>query len=367
MFKGFNEFLGYSKLERRGIYALLLLILLMLVGLYYDEYFYEIPRANQVEFKQLLAERRQLEQIKDSLVQSRLQTFDPNAASSDYLQSIGLNARAAKSLVNYTSKGGYFKKPDDVLKIYNMDSAWYFRVKEYIVIQEAHDNDYSSEPEEKYRFEAFDPNKISQEKLEAMGLRSWQAKNIIGYREKYKPFEHDSEITRVYGIDSTLANRLRPFVKIDSTTFGRKAKPKAKPVVVDLNSADSLLLLKVKGIGSFTAGQILKERAALGGFHASWQLIGIYPIDSARFEKLKPQLRCEGPVKQLNINTASFKELLNHPYLEYRVVKNIVHFRENIRPFNKVSELRNIELVDDRLFRKIAPYLSVEDSVLEDE
>lgn len=360
MLKGLKEFASYSKKERRGIYALLLLIALLTGGLYFDEYLYEVSPADQEEFQRLLAFRAKAEQRKDSLIAANLRVFDPNTANIDFLKSIGLSTAAAQSMVNYVQKGGRFRRPDDLLKIYNMDSAWYGRVKTYVQIENKTPDFVRQEFKPEFAFEKFDPNTVTKDELEAMGLRDWQAQNLINYREKYKPFEAVEEIGEVYGLDSSLAIELQNFAEIDSATFGRKAKPKRERILVELNEADSLTLLKVSGIGPYTAGKILFMREELGGFHSHEQLLDIYPIDSVRLKKLKPQLLCNGKVKRLNINTATFDELIKHPYLEYRVVKNILHFRENIRPFNKVSELRNIELVDAPLFRKIAPYLMVE-------
>jgi len=119
-------------------------------------------------------------------------------------------------------------------------------------------------------------------------------------------------------------------------------------------------LLEVKGIGPFTAHKILEKRKQLGGYSSLTQLRGQYPIDSARYVQLAPQLTCNGQVKKLNINKASFQDLVGHPYLSYDMVKGIVHFRENIRPFKEVKELKNIELFNDEIFPKIAPYLTVQ-------
>lgn len=60
----------------------------------------------------------------------------------------------------------------------------------------------------------------------------------------------------------------------------------------------------------------------------------------------------------MDINNPSFQELVHHPYLSYEQVKSIVNFRENVRPFESVEELKQLELIDDALFSKIANYLN---------
>jgi len=60
----------------------------------------------------------------------------------------------------------------------------------------------------------------------------------------------------------------------------------------------------------------------------------------------------------MDINTATFKELNHYPYLNYEQVKSIMYFREQVRPFKTNEELKQIELIDDALFSKIANYLN---------
>ena len=63
--------------------------------------------------------------------------------------------------------------------------------------------------------------------------------------------------------------------------------------------------------------------------------------------------------KQLSLNYDSMESLQAHPYINYYLARSIVDFREQVRAFKSVEELRNIELVDAVIFSKLAPYLKV--------
>lgn len=55
----------------------------------------------------------------------------------------------------------------------------------------------------------------------------------------------------------------------------------------------------------------------------------------------------------------SEEALYEHPYISYKLARNIVDFRERMRLFKKEDELMNIELVDAVLFSKLVPYLEI--------
>lgn len=356
MWKGVKEFFTYTKKQRNGLLVLVLLVIGMQAYLYFDDFFIAQPSSDFSQFDSIVAYRKtQITEVKEGFkAQDSLFFFDPNEASVQDFTLLGLDGRVSKSIINYRTKGGQFRKKEDVLKIYNMDSAWYFRVSDFIVINTPakKERDFSKK---NYSFKSFDPNTVSKKQLEKMGLRDWQAKNIITYREKVKPFAHPEQIYKVYGIDSALAKKMIPFVNIELV---EEEKPVEEVVIINLNTADSLALLSLKGIGPAYAHRILEYREKLGGFVSTTQLMEVYGMDEERMKMILPFIEIhKGQVRKLSLNTSSFKELLSHPYLNYEVVKNIVNFRDNVRPYESVDELKQIELIDDVLFSKIAPYL----------
>ena len=60
--------------------------------------------------------------------------FDPNTASFDDWQRLGLNQRTSKTITNYINKGGKFYRPEDLQKIWGMPEGFYERVKNYVRI-----------------------------------------------------------------------------------------------------------------------------------------------------------------------------------------------------------------------------------------
>jgi competence ComEA-like helix-hairpin-helix protein len=65
--------------------------------------------------------------------------------------------------------------------------------------------------------------------------------------------------------------------------------------LVDLNRAGPAELDALPGIGPVLAGRILERRAALGGFRAAEDLLGVPGIGPRLFERLRPRVRVSVP------------------------------------------------------------------------
>lgn len=145
----------------------------------------------------------------------------------------------------------------------------------------------------------------------------------------------------------------------DSVGF-RYAKHEKKDTILDLNHCDTTDLLFIRGIGRYTAIQIVQYREQLGGYYSTEQL------KDERFAKLHLDTLLSHftadpkDVQQLNVNSSNIERLQRHPYLRYNQAKAIYSLRRKQVRLQSIDELRTLpELSDDELER-IAPYLSFE-------
>ena len=147
--------------------------------------------------------------------------------------------------------------------------------------------------------------------------------------------------------------------KSDLKTY---SKPKiTKPLLININQADSFALRKLPGIGEKYSSRIVRYRNWLGGFHSKEQLLEVYGIDSTLLHTISPFIKLGGDsVRRVNINDCSFKDLSSHPYISYKLAKLMVKYREHHGVYSSIEELKNIPLIDEQLFRKIAVYLELE-------
>ena len=216
----------------------------------------------------------------------------------------------------------------------------------------------------------FDPNGLPAEQWREMGLSERQIKTILNYQSKGGKFFHKEDLRKIYGITESEYAVLAPYISISkpdyqnkkAQTGNRNSKfPKAESVSVDINTADSAGLMKLNGIGSSFARRIIRYRDLLGGFYDLEQLFEVYGMDSVRFAKFSKNCTVgAGPVRKININTATVAELKKHPYVDYYFAKSIVDYRIIHGSYDRVEQLRFTPMFHEDLFKKIAPYMITE-------
>lgn len=197
----------------------------------------------------------------------------------------------------------------------------------------------------------FNPNTMTEEGWKQIGLTDRQIRGIMNYQAKGGKFYTKSDFGKLYNISEEEFAQLEPFIvlpevsrtqnKKSSTQSGvstpsglgagsttAKTEKKAIPMV-DLNTADSALLVELPQIGGYTASRIVAFRDKLGGFVDKEQLRDVKGMDAERFVAIQPYIwLSESEPRKIDVNRADFKTLVNHPYLSYEQVKRIFNQRE---------------------------------------
>ncbi len=231
-----------------------------------------------------------------------------------------------------------------------------------------------SEPQpKKFTLFYFDPNTISENDWQKMGLKNKTIKTIQNYISKGGYFYKPEDLKKIYGLRQEEYERLEPYIKIESkknvaptnSQFNESSKPKPFTVpkyeVIDINTADSNGFISLPGIGSKLATRILNFREKLGGFYSVVQVSEIYGLSDSTFQTIKPLLKFETEtIKKININTATVDELKVHPYIRWNLAQTIVAYRNQHGLFNSLDDLKKIIAISEELFEKISPYLMVQ-------
>lgn len=212
----------------------------------------------------------------------------------------------------------------------------------------------------------FNPNALPSEQWSKLGLKDWQIKMIKNYEAKGGKFYKKEDVRKMYCISPTEYSLLEPFIVIpeQKPAFSEPKtapKPAVVRVLVDLNTADSVALLDLYGIGTSFAKRIVKYRNLLGGFYSKDQLLEVYGFDQERLGKIESYISVGGGVvKKLNINILRTDDLKKHPYLDYYTAKAIVDRRISKGKFTSLEQLKEIPLIHEELFNKIKNYLSLD-------
>ncbi|WP_017732016.1 ComEA family DNA-binding protein [Nafulsella turpanensis] len=220
----------------------------------------------------------------------------------------------------------------------------------------------------------FDPNKVSVDSLQLLGMPPWLARRVANFREKGGKFRKKEDLMIIYDMPDSLYQKLAPFIHLPASltatkkpaeTAGEEARPvykEKKLTAFDLNEADSLLLQQLKGIGPVLSSRIVRFREKLGGFVSLDQLSEVWGLDSAVVQDLRQYVFIEENFRpaQLNINEASQEEIATHPYFSPLQARLLYAYRQQHGPFQSVNDLLNIHTFDSSFVRKVAPYVKVE-------
>ncbi len=222
----------------------------------------------------------------------------------------------------------------------------------------------------------FDPNTLSTEGWKKLGLKEKLINTLQNYLDKGGHFYKKEDLQKIYGLRKDDYEKLATYIRIETKnetknfeTYSSKPSESAKITSINLsrysainiNTSDTSVFISLPGIGSKLAARIVTFRDKLGGFYLIDQVGETYGLPDSTFQKIKQYLKLENPsIKKININTATLEELKAHPYIKYNIASPIVAYRNEHGSFKSIEEIKNVMVVTEELFKKIAPYLTTQ-------
>lgn len=207
----------------------------------------------------------------------------------------------------------------------------------------------------------FNPNHLPDTAWKRMGFSEKQIRSIKNYEAKGGTFKSKEDVRKMYAIRKEEFSRIEPYISIPEKG-PLKVKAEKAFLMVDVGTADSTELEKLPMIGTYMARKIFMYREKLGGFYSVQQLKEVWGMRDSVYSIILPHLilRDSTNLRKINVNTADYSELSHHPYLKSELVNLVLNYRKQHGPFSSTDQLRKVPLVDEELYRKIAPYLKVE-------
>jgi DNA uptake protein ComE-like DNA-binding protein len=318
----FRELFLMHQGERRGLLVLVLLAVLLFAWASYQQWWR--PRSVQLDdtHQRTVAAwlAAQADTSTAAVADPTYFPFNPNTIErADWLQ-LGLTERQVDGIERFREKGGRFRSKDDLARMYSLRPEQVAALKPYVQL----------------------PDHAPQR---AKGKADpWPRSNERGWQER----------------------EVRPTEVEGAAPNERQAQPRWERGVqrkVEVNTADSAMLVALPGVGPAFARGILKYRDKLGGFHRMEQLAEVYVLKDKpdALERLAELLVVDSlMVRQLPINTCTVEQLAAHPYAGWKVAKPLIAYRQHHGPFKQLSDIRACAAVDEAVFRKLAPYLAVE-------
>lgn len=240
--------------------------------------------------------------------------------------------------------------------------------------QQAHRAEPYAVPTGERSLVCFDPNTADSTLLLGLGLQPFQVRAIYRYRAKGGVFRRPDDLARLYGLTAGQFRRLRPYIRIsadylpaaevyarESEVHTRSADTLCYPVKlrnserIELNAADSALLVRVPGIGGYYARRIADYRRRLGGYAHAEQLLEIddFPPSAIPFFTVDAR-----QIKPLDVNKLTLSQLKRHPYINYLQARAICDYRRLRGTLTSINQLRLLPDFSPSDIERLRPYLS---------
>jgi competence protein ComEA len=225
----------------------------------------------------------------------RVFPFDPNAASESEWMRLGLNSRQARIIRNYVSKGGRFRRAEDLLRVYGFPEealdvlAPHVRI--HPSVRETSHDAYKGRPLAGPSRER-SPRRIGKIGINSADSSAWEslpgigpvlASRIVKFRERLGGFHSASQVAETYGLPDSVYLLIRPLLLEEPQNFS--------------------------------------------------------------------------PV--LDINAATVAEMRSHPYMTPRLARSVVAYREQHGRYGRVEDLLAIETMTGELVEKLKPYILI--------
>lgn len=222
--------------------------------------------------------------------------FDPNTLDAAGWKRLGVRDKTIGTIQNYLSKGGRFRQPEDIQRIYGLFPDEAERLLPYVKIapvaasEKTFARSETGNTVEKPFYKPaplaiIDVNTADTTAFIALpGIGNKLANRIVNFRNRLGGFHSVDQVAETFGLPDSVFARIKPRLTI-------------------ANNATTRLL---------------------------------------------------------NINTASADELKANPYIRWNIANAIVQYRQQHGNYTSLDDLKKIVLIDEQLLAKIRLYLTIQ-------
>ena len=284
-----KRFLFFSKGQRVAIVVLLILIVAVIVAdatlsrwapkpkSFFDDAFSEEVRslestntAHDTTTNSKI-QRKDCQSSKTTRQEVKLFPFDPNTLDSAGFVLLGIKPHIASNILKYRKKGGHFKVPADLGKIYGIDSALFATLQPFVQIAQT---TAIATPDILLEINTADTTQLAQ--IMSKGL----SKRIVIYREKLGGYYSTEQLKEVYRITEKELKEIEPYLCIEGSHIS----------TIDVNSASIERLKRHPYINFYQAKAICELRKAKKKIVAIDELALLEEFSDIDIKRLTPYL-----------------------------------------------------------------------------
>ena len=223
----------------------------------------------------------------DGQVNAAVFYFDPNTLSPSGWKKLGVKEKTVQTIMRYISKGGRFRKPADIEKIWGMPKKLATALLPYVQIveekkSEREYNNGSYQPAKRHTVSvSIDINESDTSVwITLPGIGPKLSQRIVQFRNRLGGFYSISQVAETYGLPDSVFQKIKPMLTLDGTQVKK----------MNINTATKDELKEHPYIRYTLAKLIVEYRSQHGPFSDVKELLNIMAIDQAIFDKLSAYL-----------------------------------------------------------------------------
>lgn len=316
-----EDYFTFNKIQRRSIILALSLIVGCLVIRFSYHYFaatetipadtaflqeaarltqpdttksYYASRYSKEEEEATYREPNEKYRTREYKIKGELFPFDPNTLNNEGWKRLGVRDKTIATIQNYLSKGGHFRQPDDIKRIYGLYPNEAARLLPYVRITATSATPSSdlypkTERMTPVAYKPVPPKSIDINTADTTafislpGISSKLAGRIVGFREKLGGFYSIDQIGETYGLQDSVFQKIKPRLTVTTSALRK----------ININTADANVLKTNPYIRWNIANAIFQYRQQHGNYTSLNDLKNIALINEELFNKLQPYLIIE--------------------------------------------------------------------------
>lgn len=216
---------------------------------------------------------------KESIHPGEQFAFDPNIVSYSALMKLGLGAKESNTLINYRRKGGKFRIPSDIKKVYGIEEPKAEKLIPFIKISEDTLKKVSRFVRQRTKFDINLSDSASL--VELPGIGPVLSGRIIRYRRLLGGYATIDQLKEVYGLKAETYDIIKDRVFADSSVIIR----------ININSAGYKELSHIHYFEKYEITAILKFRELKDRISGISDLTENKLITTEKAKKVRPYLK----------------------------------------------------------------------------
>ncbi len=227
--------------------------------------------------------------------------FDPNELDKNGWERLGISQKTIGTIFNYRNKGGRFRKPEDLRKIWGLLPSDADRIIPFVSIPNSDLAQVDRKPHAQGKQKMIDINRATLADWESLpGIGPVLANRIVKFKEKLGGFASIEQVAKTYGIADSVFTTIRPYLSIQANeafnssnnVFVTGKTYNKKDSILNVNTASVALLIQA-GIEEGLAKAIVLYRKQYGKFTQLADLKQIILINEAVYQQIVPKLKVD--------------------------------------------------------------------------